>query len=223
MKFNLVAVAVVATSVLMGATDSQAAPIQIGEFVGTDSYDWSEIALTPAETTPGATEISALGASATVNFDHGSHFHACIQGTSCWGNFESGDRLLAAFAPSFYVDFATPVRAVGTQVQTNKFGNFTIEMQLFDALLNPIGGPLSASGLSGAKSDGSSPFLGAVSDSLAISRVLFTATTNGEYGIVINALQVNEEMVPNPEPATLLLLGTGLGLVAYRRLRVRRS
>jgi hypothetical protein len=222
-KLTLMAVPLV---LLWSAAAAQADAVQVGAFNGGDHIDWSQLpaGFQGSNTAPVTT---AGGDSATVT-SNGTDLYSLIEGTNWLGGFNIDDAGIAVTfgdGDTLTIDLVNAVSQVGAFVQSDVFGDFTIEMRLFDDGLNLIGGgPFTVSGANLGTQDGSNPFLGAVSDSPNISRIVFALTVSdagegGKGGIGIGQLELGPAV---PEPVSLSLLGLGLAGYAIRRRRAVR-
>jgi hypothetical protein len=187
------------------------------------TVDWAIFGPVPstvstfAEEQVGPLSVHINTASGQLNLETGSTV----------GGFLPADTLLSQLpgnlSDPIQVGFSAPVRGVGTQIESLLSGPFTGIMDLFDTS-GTLLGEVTVDATTTTDSDGSAPFIGAISDSEDISFVTF-AVNNGnptfpEAGdVAINALLFE---APVPEPATLALFGAalaGLGAIRGRKGR----
>ncbi len=116
----------------------------------------------------------------------------------------------------FELAFANAVRSVGAQVQSLLFGKFNGLITAFDSGSNQIGS-FDFSGEVLGNGDNSAVFAGVVSDSLDISRVVFSGFG---AGAAINWLSVGNTLDQTvPEPESILLALTALMALSMTRRR----
>lgn len=221
-KLMLSAVAAFALSAPAFAISAVTTPGGLGP---TDFIDWGRLA------GGGATPISVtsnLGGSATLTSAGGS-LSRNTQGSGWGGNFANGDELLwtGGIGPDITITFAAPVAGVGTQWQANYFGAFGANLKAYDALDNLLG-TVTADGFSTTMGDGSAIFLGVLSGSVNISKLVLALdyATSAPQDFAINRLLLTGTSGGGgvvPEPATWAMLIAGFGLVgaALRRRATR--
>ena len=145
--------------------------------------------------------------------------------TGNWsGNFGLSEELLwTQGAGPLTLDFSSPVAGAGAQIQSDVFGPFTAFIYAYDSLNNLLGF-YTLPGFAAPTTDDSAIFIGILSDSANISRIVFSVPdTSSAEDFAISNVRVQGDAPSVPEPATLTLFGLGLVGAAARARRARRD
>jgi hypothetical protein len=195
-----------------------------GALGATDFIDWGQLGTNFTVVNSPAAVTSNGGDSATVS-TAGGVFERRDQFTGWAGNFLPNEALLwtRLVGPDITITFANAVSGAGTQWQSNVFNGFGANLKAYDSA-NTLLGTVTRDGFSDFSNNGSAIFLGVLSSSANISKIVLTldyTSTGSRVGdFAINrVLFVGGGVVP--EPATWAMLITGFGLVgaAVRRRR----
>ncbi|HAX43415.1 MAG TPA: PEP-CTERM sorting domain-containing protein [Bryobacteraceae bacterium] len=191
----------------------------------TDTIDWGAIGPDNTMTASSFNIQTTGGATVTVSnldLDIGNMFRQ-EQSGSWSGNFSPGDAVLFLYGEDapLTLAFASPVAAVGANIQGNEYGPFEGTISVY-GIGNNLLGSYTRTGDSNGAGDGSAIFLGMVSDGVDIYFARFSIERADYLDFGINQVLLGGEgsaSAPIPEPSTWALLGAGLGWVVYRRGR----
>ncbi|HUI40988.1 MAG TPA: PEP-CTERM sorting domain-containing protein [Terriglobia bacterium] len=205
-----------------------------------DFQPWNALGVNNFNVTNGSTATSAGGlVTTTIDFGLGGPGSTLLEcpGSSCtWnGNFSPQSSLLASFNENtlkgegaITLDFSQGVSGVGFQIQGNYYGTFDAEIEAFNGA-NPLGTFYAFDGNSNGNNDNSAIFLGlqdlSGANITSIQVLAYDCSGNGGgdcNGFAINRLLFETSSPTTPEPASLLLLGSGLGAVGFLRRKLFR-
>ncbi|MDQ3254531.1 MAG: PEP-CTERM sorting domain-containing protein [Acidobacteriota bacterium] len=151
-----------------------------------------------------------------------------IEGPSWFGNFPRGTRLLYTGnaleigSGPLTIDFANGVAEFGFQAENDDVGFQSFSFTVFNG--SRVLGTFGVIGFVDESEDGTSPFLGArATGGDVITRVTMRSNVPGLFGDQDFAIGPVTSAQPVPEPTTMLLLGTGLAVIAVRIRRSRRA
>ena len=181
---------------------------------GNDFFDWGVLGPNRTLVADPFTILSQSGALTATVLNPSGSFERRDQSTGWSGNFASGDRLLWTRSDSvgpMVIAFDQGVFGAGAQIQSGVFGSFkgVIDVYSPDDLL------LASFLLAGDSNQmpGTAIFLGVRDTDPSIGRIDFRVSP--EHHFAINQLDVKAI----PEPASLLLLGSGILVLSLRALR----
>ena len=200
-----------------------------------DSFDWFTNYGPPFSRIPNdSIAVSNRWVEAQVHFAGGWEGQRRDQDNGWMGNFAPGDALLWTNYPGqgpLTFTFQFPVAGVGANIQSDSWGAFTALIQAFDINGHMIDS-FSENGDSNSNGDGSAIFIGLFDRQSPIKSVTFSITscTQECNDFAINQMDllyggcIGPECVnPEPEPASLLLVGSGLfGMAGFLRKRIGR-
>lgn len=204
---------------------SEAVPVIVtsrGALGGTDSFDWGALGLEGVVVADPFALLSTGGTrTATVENPLGS-IRRMNQSSAWTGNFAPGDRLLwTDQAGYFSIAFDNPVFGAGAQFQTDIFGSFTAQLDVYDGFGVFITQFL-LPGNSTPSGDNSAIFLGVLDTSASIGRIDYSISLVPLGDFAINQLDiVTGDVEAVPEPGTLALIS--VGLLAMRARHRRRN
>jgi hypothetical protein len=230
----IAAVAILAARTLLYA-DTLVPYTSRAAFGGNDSLDWGQLGLCNESLSNPFTATSAGGLSVqgSVAIGHGStttQRNADGSGGCAYngwfGNFSPGDNLVwtANFDTGqgpLTLTFGSPIFGVGTQFMADFYGPFTAQIDAYNGGI--LLGSVIAAGDSGGAADNSAMFLGVRDlDGANITHVVLSLPTASAdpWDFTINQLSLaTADVTAIPEPASLVMFGTGLVSIAARRYR----
>lgn len=206
-----------------------------------DSVDWSVLGAPFTAVSNPVSLDSSLGLNLTVSMPAGIFERRDQSAPNVTSNPPDGNFTVTGWAGIFAPDdsllwtrpnngpllleFASPVSAAGAQIQRSLYGSYTATLEVFDSQGNSLATYTGGAVASNA-GDNSAVFLGVISTSADIKRLLFTVD-NLSDGFAINQLDLNTLPSPNAVPETSLwslVTGAGVtGSVFYLRGSRRRE
>lgn len=196
-----------------------------GTLGGDDFIDWGQLGAPFTVVTNPSPVVSDGGLGAIVSKESEGPLERRNQSNGWSGNFAPGDELIWTrnTTGAMKIEFDDPVFGAGAQIQADLFGVFTGTIEAYDSLNNLLGS-FNLAGNSTSAGNNSAIFLGVLSDSINIDHILYyIGSRTQDFAINQLDLVTSGNGVPIPEPATLLLLGSGLiGLGYFVRKRIKK-
>ena len=210
-----------AATILCGLGSSAEAGIiqvfNVGQLGNTTAVNWDVFGSVPgsvstfAQQPVGSLIVHINTAGGSLSLDLGSSV----------GGFLPSDNLLAQFpgnlSDTILVGFSQPVQGIGTQIESLLPGPFIGIMDLYDFGDNLLD-EITVSASTTTASDGSAPFIGALSSSADIDHAIFSVNNGNPSFPKAGDVAINALDFAVPEPLTLSLFSAGIaGMVAMRR------
>ncbi len=168
-----------------------------------DTIDWGQLGPTGTIVSSGAALVSNGGLGAMVT-DSVGDMERRDQNAGWSGNFGAGERLLwNRHDGTLTINFVSPVRAAGAQIQSNFYGAFTARATTND------GSFFDVAGFSSVDADDTSPFLGIISDTQNITSIAFNIEGDTNDFAIGQLDLIGGDLGAVPEPSTwaMMLLG----------------
>lgn len=201
-----------------------------GALGATDFIDWAQLG-GPLTVVPTPVAVTSNGGGSATVTSAGGSVTSMVQGITWAGNFSDGDALVwtGDLGLDITISFASPVAGAGAQWQADFFGAFGANLAAYDAS-DVLLGTVTLDGDSTSAGDGSAIFLGILSDSVNISKIVLTLdyAWSAPNDFAINRLLLTGTPGGGgvvPEPATWAMLIMGFGMIGFmaRRRKVARA
>ncbi|WP_448582815.1 PEPxxWA-CTERM sorting domain-containing protein [Thermaurantiacus sp.] len=196
-----------------------------GALGATDFIDWGQLGPSFTVVLSPVVVTTNLGGSATVS-SAGGMFQRRDQNLGWAGNFAACHKLLwnMGYGPDITIVFASPVAGAGTQWQADYYGAFSARLAAYDDM-DVLLCAVTRDGFSHAGRDGSAIFLGVLTSSVNIKKIVLTLdyASSAPKDFAINRLLLTSSpgsgvVIPEPSTWAMLIKGFGLvGLMARRR------
>lgn len=189
-----------------------------GDMGGGEYVNWGTYGGSGTPIANGASTTSSTSRGITVSTGSGGGMEL-VAGFGWAGGFTNGDNLIWTLSESnnfLVIDFATPVSGAGMQIWRNFPNGGTVNIEAFDSSNTSLGSGNAGTGGGAAPNNNQATFIGLISTSADISRLVFTMTNGGSFAG--NQLDImGGHVVPLPTGAFAGI--AGLGLVAAVRRR----
>lgn len=178
---------------------------------GNDVIQWGDFPKGSYPLAPLTITSAGGSVTATLTGETPGGFWRLDQGNGWDGNFPAGDALLVnLWLNDLTIEFSTPVKAAGTQMQHWQYGPFTASLRAF-ASDGDLLGWFFVNGYSGHPTDPEAVFVGVSSEAAEISRIVLSTVEIEEFAI--NAISVQAI----PEPSSGIMLAAGVLWITSRR------